>query len=263
MQVGHASSDGSRREVPAGPAAVALAATPEALFILEGIPTFQPNRARTHVLERVDPSALTVINDVRTRGLTTDLAVDGDSIWVVATNGVLTTYDAGSLTVRDERQLEGGGAARVVVSREALWVLNSTVSDDGATVLLLHRLDRASLGDEQIITIPDAISDADLALGDRVWVGAGRADASGQGKLYAFGLDGSAYDPVTIARPVALSAGARWLWVASGDGSVEAVSVNLEGRLAPLTVGQGATDLAVVGTVVWIASDQLVILAEP
>ena len=150
-----------------------------------------------------------------------------------------------------------------MVSREALWVLNSTVSDDGATVLLLHRLDRASLGDEQIITIPDAISDADLALGDRVWVGAGRADASGQGKLYAFGLDGSAYDPVTIARPVALSAGARWLWVASGDGSVEAVSVNLEGRLAPLTVGQGATDLAVVGTVVWIASDQLVILAEP
>jgi hypothetical protein len=260
FQVGHASVDGTTREAPAGPAAVAVAATPEAVFVLEGLPTLDRGAVRVQRLERLDPETLGVVNDAPITGGPTDLAVDGETVWVITTGGVLNGYDATSLETREERRVEGRGIARLAVTRDAAWILNSRTAD-GVTDLLLHRLDRNSLTTEQTMTIPDAVSDASLTSGDRVWVGTGLPDVSGQGRLHSFGLDGSAYASVSIAWPAALWQTADWLWSVSTTGRLEAISLDLETTRSPVSIGTMAIDVVAAGETIWIASDELILVS--
>jgi hypothetical protein len=262
-KVGHATSSGHIREVDAGPAPLTLAAGTSAIFVLEGLPTLKPKQPRVNSVERLDPETLDVLSSAAIRGFPADLAVDKQTVWIVTTDGVLHGYDPLTLSLLQDIELTGNGPSQVTTTIEAIWVLNAEVGEDGSSVLLLHRIDREAPTRVNTYSIADASVVGVLTGGSFIWVGAGGSDLpGGEGRLYAFDRDGKAENVVRIPTPVGVTESNGWLWWATSDGTVGAVSVDGGRQRAPLKVGDGAADLVASESRLWVASDDLVILGD-
>lgn len=62
--VGRATPAGSAQEARTGQSPVAVSASSQGLYVLEGEPTFSYQGGRTNVLERLDPKTLAVVSSV-------------------------------------------------------------------------------------------------------------------------------------------------------------------------------------------------------
>jgi hypothetical protein len=264
-RVGRADVNGSLLETDAGVAPVAIAATPNAVFVLEGSPTLAGSEARTNVLERLDPATLQVVASTQVEGLGTDLVVADGRAWVATTNGKVSVFDAANLVKEGETQLEGKGPSSLAWSAGFVWVLNDRIGGDGSTELLLHRVDSAMTSTSVAMTKSVAMTNAGLPgvlmTGTRVWVGAGAPNSAGaEGALYPFGFDLSPEAAVLVRRPVALAEGDDWLWSVTSAGELGALNVQTRASRATTSVGETAVDIVISGGHLWVASADLVVL---
>jgi hypothetical protein len=254
--IGRATITRSVQESKAGPAPVAVVASADALYLLEGQPTFASKRARTNVIERLDQVTLNVVASSPVSGLGTDLIIADDRVWVVTAQGDLHAYREPDLAPAGDVQLGGRGDARVAASEGYVWVLNGLVSES-ETTLLLHRV---SVDNESVFTarIDGRIGLALSAGESGVWVGTG-SDTPGQGMLYPFARE-SFGPPLTVPTPIALADSAGLLWWASNDGRVGVSDGQVATPLNGMSAGTGAADVAISNGLVWVAEDTLVVI---
>jgi len=254
--VGRASTTSSLQESKAGPAPVAVVASAEALYVLEGQPMVSSERARTNVIERLDQATLKVVASSPVSGLGTDLVMAGGRVWVVTAEGHLYAYRERDLALTGDVQLGGGGDARVAASEGYVCVLDGLVSES-ETTLLLHRV---NVADESVFTARiDGRTGLALSAGaSGVWVGTG-SDTAGQGMLYPFAGE-SFGPPLAVPTPIALADTAGLVWWVSNDGRIGVSDGQAMTPVTGMSVGTGAADVAISDRLVWVAEDTLVVI---
>lgn len=257
--IGEASVERSMQEERAGPQPVALAATSSAIYVLEGRPETNPNQPRVDVVERLDPATLKVTASVSVGALATDLAADGSTVWVVTVDGALLGFDTQTLSPTARVQLQGDGPSRLGVGAGRVWVVNGSVDEAGKTAIQIHGIDTRSGQETVSLTVPGDAVTAVLTVGEKVWVATGTG-AAGLGRAFPIDTDGSVGDQFTVPTPVAISQEGDRLWWASLDGRVGAFAPDGTSAAAPLQVGSGAADLVLSSSLVWVASDDLIVL---
>lgn len=260
-RLGRATVAGIAQEAAAGPAPVAIAAEGNSLFVLEGRPELSPERPRTDVLERIDPRTLTVIASAAVGGLATDVATANGMVWVIRVDGVLLGFRSSDLSRTAQVSLIGRGPGRVATGFGRVWALNGQVDESGATHLFVHRIDPTALARPQMVEIKGGGSFGVLAIGRQVWAGSG-SSAGGIGRLYPLTIEGVRTEPLTISTPNALAAADGWIWWASADGHVGAINEETLDRTPDLSIGTGATDVAISHGDVWVAGDDLAVLGR-
>jgi outer membrane protein assembly factor BamB len=261
-RVGRAEVTGSVAEADAGPLPVSLAASDQALYVLEGMPTQEIGGARTDVIERLDPHSLKVVASTPIPGLGTDVALAGGLVWVVTADGGLFAFDMTTVQQKRRVQLLGRGSAQLAGTADVIWILNGQIADDGSSQLLLHHLNTAG-GEPSTLSIGASTASGTLTVGQHVWVGgSGSEVGSGQGALYRFALDSDEEEQFAAPRSIALAEANGWLWWATPSGEVAAQNEGGNAQRAVVTVGATATDMVASGGRLWVASDDLVILRE-
>jgi hypothetical protein len=254
-RIGRSTLTSSLPESAVGPAPVALAETTDALFVLEGQPAQSGRQPRTNVIERLDPVTLRVEASSPVTGLGTDIGVAAGRAWVVTSDGVLHLYRLPDLKRAGDVALGGGGDARIAIGEGAVWVLDADVSQV-ATTLVLHRVDPDHPATFTTARLSGTTVFALSAGPAGTWVGTGSA-SGGLGAAYRLSAAGFG-PPVSIPTPNAFAGGAASVWWASADGHVGSLGDTGEAPYEDLTVGTGATDIAISEGLIWVAADDLV-----
>lgn len=251
--VGLATTTGSVREAPAGPAPAAIAEGSGAVYVVEGT-SDRGQAARTNVVERLDPQTLQV---EASRAVTspTDVVVTDGTVWVATTRTGLVAFGP-DLAELATVPLAGSGPARAAASADRIWVLNGRADPP------VHLLHAVALPDRTDTTVEIAGGGSFGALavdGMGIWVGTLGAGA-GLGHLVQVDRDLAVRAVATIPAPADLAVLGDRVWWIGVDGQV--------GTLDPTTgtvggaIGIGATGacLTASGGAVWACADDLFVL---
>ena len=253
--VGHiAPGSATPVERPAGPYPTGIAATPDAVFLLESVPdTGKHGDARTNVVERLDPTTLKVVATAPVPGLPTDILVADDLVWVAGVGGDLRSFEAATLRQVWTGTLRGEGSGDLGESPGSIWLLNGSVQDD---LFFVHRIDPAEPAHSMAFSVPGSGTTGALAVGERVWVSTPEDNA--RALIYPLTYDGTVGPSVSTPRPTKLAAGEGRLWWATQDGEVNRIDEQTLDRTLPISAGSFATDIAISDGRVWVAGEQLV-----
>jgi hypothetical protein len=258
-RTGHATLDGGPPfEAPAGPVPVAIAAGSRAVYVLEGVPDDAPRKGlpRTGVLEKLDRRTLEVLASARIPGLPVDVKVDGERVWVGGVSGWIGSFDAETLEVLTATTLAGDGSSFLAIGGGSVWVMNGVAERH---VFLVHRLDPASGRELSTWNVPGSGVLGTFAVGARVWIAGFTPEIDF--RLTPVSLTGEVGVPLAVRPIAAMRAAGGSLWVlpkAPAD-LVRYDEASLGGT-QPVRVGDVGQDLAVSGTHVWAASEDLVAL---
>ena len=251
--VGLATTTGSVREAPTGPAPAAIAEGTDAVYVAEGT-SESGNAMRTNVIERLDPQTLKV-EAARAVMSPTDVVISDRTVWVATTRTGLVALGP-DLTEVATVALAGSGPAHAAASADRIWVLNGQADPP------VHLLHAVSLRDRTDTTVEIAGGGSFGALavdGAGVWVGTLGAGA-GLGHLVQVDRNLAPRTVATIPAPADLAIFGDRVWWIGVDGQV--------GTLDPTTgtVG-GAIDIGTTGAcltasvdAVWACADDLVVL---
>jgi hypothetical protein len=214
-----------------------------------------PAAQRQNTAERIDAATLKVVASVHVSS-PTDLLLVGDDVWVVTSAAVLLDLSASDLQARGSVRIEGHGPARLAFAAGRIWVINGKTDPPG---YLLQEFDPALLTPRGVISVEGGGTWAALAGGTRVWLGT-LGPAAGSGLLRSVSPDGAVGTPIEIGAPASLVEADGRVWWASADGRVGAIDVATLSSYGSLSAGTGASALTVSEGLVWVATDELVVL---
>jgi hypothetical protein len=250
---------GTRIERPAGPAPVAIASTPEAVFLLEGMPdTGSPNGPRSNAIERLDRETLAVLDSAPVSVAPTALAVVDDEVLVGGIRGSLQAFAASNLGTLWTITLPGHGSSSLAASTGAAWLLDGAV-EDGA--YLLNRVVTADGAPTGPAKVPGSGTDGLLALGNALWVAA--VDLEGtRTMLYPVTPDGALGAPLSLPRISALAAREDAVWWLTAGGQVSRVAAGKSAQ--PATIGESGLSLALAPDgAAWVSTGTEIVRLEP
>jgi len=263
--VGLLSVTGIAHASAAGPAPVAVVASGNDVFLIEGEPDTGPtNGPRTNVLERLDAATLEVRSSVPLKHLTTAATHSDGVVWTIGTQGDVTAYEDRTLAPVWTTRLDGRGPAAITAGTGAVWAAIGKVgegSDHGQYLVA-----RIGLQDDhriQTTIVPGDGVGPLIAAGATAWLAA--ADYPVFDRLYSIGSDGKIGAPADIPTPAGMAVDAGRLWWVGVDGSTGAIDEATGARTPQLTLpgGSGAA-IAVDGATAYVAAgDQVFVLSLP
>jgi hypothetical protein len=143
----------------------------------------------------------------------------------------------------------------VAVGGGSVWVVNGIVERHA---FLVHRLDPESGDELSTWKVPGDGVFGQVAAGDRLWVAGWNGDDY---LLSPISFDGEVGQPLKIRPVAAMRAAAGSLWVLpTAPADLARYDEASFDRAGPITVGDVGQDLAVSGTHLWAASEDLVTL---
>lgn len=258
--VGSLSASGIAHRAPTGPAPVAVAGAKD-VFVVEGRSDTGAASARSEVLERLDPATLAVVSSVRLPELVTGIATVGDSVWLIATDGTVTAYEATTLTPTFTAHLDGVGPASISATADTVWAAIGKVTDAGVGQYAIACFDAASHARTDMVVAGDGVSPVIAAGGRRAWLAypdgdvADRLAVSDGGDFVAIGQTAAPAGMVIVGDRV---------WSASIDGAVETMDGSSGAVLGSYTGAGGGTAITAADGSVFVGLGRdVVIFAAP
>jgi hypothetical protein len=256
--VGLLAPSGVVRKAVSGPIPTAIAATDDAVFIVEGVPDGGSAAPRTGVLERLDPVTLRVSAHVPLADPTTDVIAAGGAVWTIDTTGRISEYNATSLASTWTSTVAASGAGTLAASSDAVWAANGVVADSGEGTYVVTRIELAGHA-MKTLTLPGDGVHPMIAAGKRAWLAAAVYPVFDW--LYPLDDGIAAGTPEHLPAPVAMATGMGRLWWVSGDGSAGAIDEASGARTPSWTLpGDSGTSVAIAGGDVYLAGGDAVVL---
>jgi hypothetical protein len=260
--VGLLAPSGVVRKAVSGPIPTAIAATDDAVFIVEGVPDGGSAAARTGVLERLDPVTLRVSAHVPLADPTTDVVAADGAVWTIDTTGRISEYDATALASIWTTTVAASGAGSLAAAADAVWAADGVVADSGEGTYVVTRIELASHAMKTLALPGDGVHPV-IAAGTRAWLAAAVYPVFDW--LYPLDDGIAAGTPEHLPAPVAMATGMGRLWWVSGDGSAGAIDEASGARTPSWTLpGDSGTAVTITGGDVYIAGgDAVVVVTLP
>jgi hypothetical protein len=261
--VGLLSATGVAQVSAAGPAPVALVASANDVFLVEGEPDTGPaNGLRTNVLERLDAASLRVRATVPLKELTTAVTHTDGLVWTIGTQGTVVAYDDRTLTTRWTGHLDGRGPAAITAGDNAVWATIGKVGEGaGDGQYFVARIGLLNDHPVQTTIVPGDGVGPVIAADANAWLAA--ADYPVFDWLYPIDNHGNAGNPTHIPSPAGMDADEGRLWWVGVDGSAGAIDQATGARTPELVLpGGSGVAIAVDRTTAYAAAgDQVFVLS--